>query len=231
MRLIVWILEPDAAMAATLASAWDSIVGDAVTLQVFSSLPNLSDRSDSELPDLLMAEIEPNCVEVTDLLLRLRCFTSTDFLPVTRDRSPSSFTRAQQLGAIDYILKPFTTRRLRRSLRRYVSLKQGLSAGCALTQGQLDRFFYSGDSRHLSVLSSCSEAELRHCRRVLEALVRFPNRQCSAEDMAQLLTLSRVTARKYLDLLVDAGYVTKLLLHNPSGAGRPRHIYQFKGDF
>ncbi len=228
MRLIVWILESDAAIAAELVAAWGSVAGDDVTLQVFSSLPALPE---ADLPDLLMAEIDQICDEVTELLLGLRCLTSTDFLPVTRDRSPSSFTRAQQLGAIDYILKPFTPRRLRRSLRRYLSLKHGLSAGSALTQGQLDRFFFSGDSRRLPLLSSCSEAELRHCRLVLEALVRFPNRQCSAEDMALKLTLSRVTARKYLDRLVEAGYVNKMLLHNPSGAGRPRHIYQFKGDF
>ena len=228
MRLIVWILESDAAIAAELVAAWGSVAGDDVTLQVFSSLPALPE---ADLPDLLMAEIDKICDEVTELLLGLRCLTSTDFLPVTRDRSPSSFTRAQQLGAIDYILKPFTSRRLRRSLRRYLTLKRGLSAGSALTQGQLDRFFFSGDSRPLPVLSSCSEAELRLCRRVLEALVRFPDRQCSAEDMAQVLVLSRVTARKYLDLLVQAGYVKKMLFHNPSGAGRPRHIYQFKGDY
>ena len=228
MRLIVWILEPDAAVAAELAAAWRSLAGEGLILQVFSSIPDLPD---ADLPDLLMAEIETKCDAVTELLLRLRRLTSTDFLPVTLDRSPSSFTRAQQLGAIDYILKPFTSRRLRRSLRRYLTLKRGLSAGSALTQGQLDRFFFSGDSRPLPVLSSCSEAELRLCRRVLEALVRFPDRQCSAEDMAQVLVLSRVTARKYLDLLVQAGYVKKMLFHNPSGAGRPRHIYQFKGDY
>lgn len=228
MRLIVWILEPDAAVAAELTTAWRSVAGDGVILQVYSSLPALPE---TELPDLLMAEIDKTCDEVTELLLHLRLTTSTDFLPVTRDRSPSSFTRAQQLGAIDYILKPFTSRRLRRSLRRYLTLKRGLSAGSALTQGQLDRFFFSGDSRRLPVLSSCSEAELRHCRRVLEALIRFPDRQCSAEDMAMALTLSRVTARKYLDLLTEAGCVNKMLFHNPSGAGRPRHIYQFKEDF
>ena len=246
MRLIVWILEPDAAVAADLAAAWRSVAGDRVTLRVFTTLPdpsgfssssnlsgfsNSSGLPDADLPDLLMAEIDSICVEVTELLQKLRCFTSTDFLPVTRDRSPSSFTRAQQLGAIDYILKPFTSRRLRRSLRRYLSLKQGLSAGCALTQGQLDHFFFSGDSRYSPALSSFSEVELRHCRRVLEALVRFPKQQCTAEEMATALILSRVTARKYLDRLVQTGCVNKMLLHNPSGAGRPRHIYQFNGDY
>ena len=150
---------------------------------------------------------------------------STDFLPVTSDKSPSSFTRAQQLGAIDYILKPFTARRLRKSLRRYLSLKQSLSAGCLLTQSQLDRFFFSGDSRRLLSLSNCSEVELQHCRQVMEALLAFPNRQCYAEDMAAALSFSRVTARKYLDMLVEAKYVEKIPLRSRTGTGRPRYLY------
>ena len=52
MRLIVWILEPDAAVAAELAAAWISVAGERVTLQVFSSLPA---PPEAELPDLLMA--------------------------------------------------------------------------------------------------------------------------------------------------------------------------------
>jgi len=227
MGLNVWILEPDAAVAAELAAAWRSVAGDRVKLQIFSVLPSLPEAG---LPDLLMAEIASRCDEVTELLLALRQTASTDFLPVTVDTSPSSFTRAQQLGAIDYILKPFSSRRLRKSLRRYLSLKQGLSAGSALTQGQLDRFFFSGDSRRLLPLSSCSEVELRHCRQVMETLLTFPDRQCFAEEMALSLSFSRVTARKYLDLLVEAGYVDKLLLHTRSGAGRPRHLYKLKGD-
>ncbi len=227
MRLNVWILEPDAVIAAELAAAWRSVAGDRVNLQIFSVLPSLPE---AELPDLLMAEITSKCDEVTEFLLTLRQTASTDFLPVTFDTSPSSFTRAQQLGAIDYILKPFSPRRLRKSLRRYLSLKQGLSAGSALTQGQLDRFFFSGDSRRSLPLSSCSEVELEHCRQVMEALLTFPEHQCFAEDMAVALSFSRVTARKYLDMLVTAKYVDKTPLHSRTGTGRPRHLYKLKGD-
>ncbi len=227
MKLNVWILEPDAAIAADLAAAWRSVAGDGIKLQIFSSLPA---KPEADLPDLFMAEIDLQCDEVTNLLLQLRQSASTDFLPVTCDTSPSSFTRAQQLGAIDYILKPFSPRRLRKSLRRYLALKRGLSAGCALTQNQLDRFFFSGDSRRSLSLATCSEVELEHCRQVMEALLEFPDRQCSAADMAATLAFSRVTARKYLDMLVTAKYVDKVSVHSRTGTGRPRHLYQFKGD-
>ena len=227
MKLNVWILEPDAAIAADLAAAWRSIAGNQVSLQIFSSLPA---KPEADLPDLFMAELAFQCDEVTDLLLQLRQTASTDFLPVTYDTSPSSFTRAQQLGAIDYILKPFSPRRLRKSLRRYLALKRGLSAGCALTQNQLDRFFFSGDSRRSLSLAACSEVELEHCRQVMEALLEFPDRQCSAEDMAAASAFSRVTARKYLDMLVTANYVDRLAIRSRTGTGRPRYLYKFKGD-
>ena len=139
MRLNVWILEPDADTAGQLVAAWKHVAGDRVNLQIFSVLPT---SLEADLPDLFMGEFAHCCEEVTELLHRLRPLSGTDFLPVTGDPSPSSFTRAQQLGAIDYILKPFTPRRLRKSLRRYLALKRGLSAGCALTQHQLDRFFF-----------------------------------------------------------------------------------------
>lgn len=227
MRLTVWILESDPATAAELVSTWRSIAGDQVKLQLFSALPT---SLEADLPELFMAEIHTRCEEVTELLTALRRLKSTDFLPVTSDRSPSSFTYAQQFGAIDYILKPFSPRRLRKSLRRYLALKRGLLAGSALTQGQLDRFFFSGDSRKPLLLANCSEVELRHCREVMEALLHVPGRQCMASEMAVLLSFSRVTARKYLNLLAEAGYVEKIAVHTSKGMGRPRYLYKLKGD-
>lgn len=223
MRLIIWIVEPDPATCAQLQSAWQTVAGDLACLHLFSRLPS---ASASAPPDLLMAEIEHQCDKVTHLLLSLRRIKSTDFLPVTRDTSPSSFTRSQQLGAIDYILKPFTTRRLRQSLRRYVSLKQGLSAGCALTQSQLDRFFYSGVRRKQLTSLALSESEAVSCKRLLGYLLSCEDHACTAAAASQALSFSRVTARKYLELLVSLGYVSKVSSHG--GAGRPQYIYQLK---
>lgn len=222
MRLLVWILEPDPAAASQLQTAWQTVAGDQADLRFFSSLPTPSKAA----PDLLMAELHHRCDQVTELLLSLRKQGSTDFLPVTTDTSPSSFTRAQQLGAIDYILKPFTPRRLRQSLRRYLSLKQGLSAGCALTQGQLDLFFFSGSAGKRFPALALPDHELSFCKRILAFLLRCQGRRATALEVSQGLSVSRVTARKYLELLLSAGYVTKLSLRGQTG--RPQYLYQLK---
>ena len=49
MKLNVWILEPDVAIAADLAAAWRSVAGNQVNLRVFSSLPA---KPEADLPDL-----------------------------------------------------------------------------------------------------------------------------------------------------------------------------------
>ena len=64
----------------------------------------------------------------------------------------------------------------------------------------------------------------------MEILLELPGRQGLASDLAQALGFSRVTARKYLDILAEAGYVEKLAVRSPSGSGRPRHLYKLKGD-
>lgn len=223
MTLTVWIAEPHPATAAQLQAAWQEIAGSQVLLRTFSALPPVCT---APAPDLFMAEIQNQCDQVTDLLLTLRQTRSTDFLPVTCDTSASSFTRAQQLGAIDYILKPFTMRRLRQSLRRYLALKQTLSAASALTQTELDRFFFSGDRRKKLMLPALSEAEMVGCKHMLSALLRAPDHCSTALKASQLLGISRVTARKYLELLTAAGYAEKHAIYG--GAGRPHYLYQLR---
>lgn len=226
MRLIVWILEPDPAAAAQLLAAWKSVASDSVDLHLFSVLPQPNRNAP---PDLLMAETLHRCAEVTELLLALRSARSTDFLPVTSDASPSSFTRAQQLGAIDYILKPFTVRRLRQSLRRYLTLKRGLTAGSDLTQSQLDLFFFSGPGRNRLPALALPDSELLLCKKLLAFLARCQEHACTALQAAEALTVSRVTARKYLEILARSGCVQRLSV--PGMAGRPKSVYQLKGDF
>ena len=218
MKLTVWIFEPHRPTALQLHAAWQTVSGNQAFL--FSALPA---PGCTPFPDLFMAELQSHCDEVTQLLLTLRQSASTDFLPVTADTSAATFTRAQQLGAIDYILKPFTMRRLHRSLRRYLALKQGLSADCVLTQTELDRFFYSGERRKLLKPSSLSEAEQIGCQRLLSLLLH--QRRLTVLEASSLLAVSHVTARKYLELIVAAGYAAKQPIYG--AAGRPHYLYLY----
>jgi len=230
MILTVWILEADDADAALLVKAWTAVAGKEVLLTRFTHPAALiRAASEREAPDLLMGEITGGGDKVTDLLLRWRTGSSPDLFPVTSDRSPGAFTRAQQFGAIDYLLKPCPARRLRAGLRRYLSLRLSLEGGHDLTQRQLDRFFYADLSGPGASALRLPREQQEKCLRIVSMLSEPGpmEKGLDAEAIALRMAVSNVTARRYLDLLEEAGYVEKLI--PPTGKkGRPRTLYRLK---
>lgn len=210
-------------IANELEKTWQLIAGNEIHVCSFHARPKLTGAPH---PDLLMAELDGRCDEVTELLEELRQQAGTDFLPVTAGRSPSLFTKAQQYGAVDYILKPFTARRLRQSLRRYLRLKEGLTAGLALTQKQLDSFFYAHEEQSEKIIQGLAPYSRDLCRRLLMQLAEAPAQALTAQQAAEKVLISRVTARKYMDLLVKMGYVQRNV--KQIGRGRPQNIYELR---
>ena len=223
MKLTVWIWEPDQAVVDELKRTWNLIAGSEICVCSFRARPK---KTDAPHPDLLMAELSGRCDEVTELLEELRQQAGTDFLPVTTGREPSLFTKAQQYGAIDYILKPFHTRRLRQSLRRYLRLKEGITAGCALTQKQLDGFFYFQESQAAQTAQTLPPYSREICRRLLALLTEEKEQKLTAQEAAEKALISRVTARKYMEILVKIGYVKRSI--QKMGRGRPQNIYELR---
>ena len=229
MMLTVWILEENDTDAALLSKAWAAVAGKEVRITRFRSAAELIRAANRmEAPDLLMGEIEDRCDKVTDLLLKWRTGKSPDLFPVTSDRSPSAFTRAQQFGAIDYLLKPCPMKRLRAGLRRYLSLRLSLEGGQDLTQRQLDRVFYSGMPAAPALSLRLPREQQEKCLAIASMLAENRREEgLDAENVALRMGVSNVTARRYLGLLEEAGYVEKFI--PPTGKkGRPRTLYRLK---
>ena len=230
MILTVWILEENDADADALIRAWNAVGGKEVRLLRFSdSSALIKAAAEREAPDLLMGEISLCGDKVTELLLKWRERKSPDLFPVTSDRSPAAFTKAQQLGAIDYLLKPCPIRRLRSGLRRYLSLRLSLEGGHDLTQHLLDRFFFSGASSPARKTLRLPKEQEEKCLRIVSILSEpgLAAGGLDAEAIAMRLAVSNVTARRYLDLLEEAGYIEKQI--PPTGKkGRPRTLYRLK---
>lgn len=223
MKLTVWIWEPNQVVVDELKRTWSLIAGNEVCVCSFRARP---EKTDAPHPDLLMAELSGRCDEVTELLGELRQQAGTDFLPITAAREPSLFTKAQQYGAIDYILKPFSARRLRQSLRRYLRLKEGITAGCALTQKQLDSFFYFHENQTSQIAETLPPYSRELCRRLLTLLAEEKEQKLTAQGAAEKALISRVTARKYMEILVKMGYVKRSI--QKMGRGRPQNIYELR---
>ena len=147
-----------------------------------------------------------------------------DVIAVTSARDVAVVRAAVASGVVQYLLKPFTSAALRDKLERYADYRRSVSApGEEAAQADVDRALGllrgSGEAALPKGLSSgTSDAVVR--------AVREADRPLSASDVAEALGISRVTARRYLEHLVDVGSAERAARYG--GAGRPEHLYAWR---
>ncbi|KIF04404.1 chemotaxis protein CheY [Streptomyces sp. RSD-27] len=157
-----------------------------------------------------------------DLVRRLRePGRHTDVIMVTAARDLATVQAAMRLGALQYLVKPFTFAGLRAKLEAYAGLRRSLSGGGEAEQAEVDRIFgalaTAGTPNDLPKGHSPTTADL--VRRVL----RTAEGPLSTQQIADRAGISRQTAQRYLKLLDRAGRVSLALRYGETG--RPEHRY------
>lgn len=157
-----------------------------------------------------------------DLVRRLRQRgQGTDVIMVTAARDLATVQAAMRLGALQYLVKPFTFAGLRSRLEAYGALRRTLETGGEAEQDEVDRIFgalaAAGSPNELPKGHSPTTADL--VRRVL----RSADGPLSTQQIADRAGISRQTAQRYLKLLDRAGRVTLALRYGETG--RPEHRY------
>ncbi|MFJ9647519.1 DUF7342 family protein [Streptomyces sp. NPDC004244] len=159
-----------------------------------------------------------------DLVRRLRQLGHrTDVIMVTAARDLATVQAAMRLGALQYLVKPFTFAGLRARLEAYGALRRTLETGGEAEQAEVDRLFgalaAAGSPNELPKGHSPTTAEL--VRRVL----RSAEGPLSTQQIADRAGISRQTAQRYLKLLDRTGRVTLALRYGETG--RPEHRYSW----
>jgi response regulator of citrate/malate metabolism len=149
----------------------------------------------------------------------------TDVLAVTSARDLDLVRAAVSLGVVQYVLKPFTFALFREKLESYAAYRAELerAEGGDAVQQDVDRLFAALRRPSVEGLPKGLSAETYE--RVLDHL-RRTGEDVSASDLAAAVGASRVTARRYLEHLVDQGLVDKTLRYG--GAGRPEQLYRWR---
>ncbi len=148
-----------------------------------------------------------------------------DVIAVTSARELDTVRSAISSGVVQYLLKPFAFATLRERLERYAAYCESVTgrstAGVSTAVGQREVDALLGTLR---APASAGPAGLLS-QSVLAATTFLADAgELSAPQLAQSMGTSRVTARRYLEHLVEIGSATRE--HRYGGAGRPVVVYR-----
>jgi response regulator of citrate/malate metabolism len=173
--------------------------------------------------DLVLLDMNLPDTHGLQLCRALRAAGSTvDVIAITAVRDAAVVRTAVSLGIVQYLIKPFTFATFADRLGAYRSFRESLAAGQGqVTQSDVDSGFATLRRAPAPTLAKgLASATLEQ---VVAALRRGGSP--SAGEVADVAGVSRVTARRYLEHLVDTGAVTREPRYGTPG--RPEHGYRW----
>lgn len=173
--------------------------------------------------DLVLLDIGMPDLDGLEVLERLRTAPAAPaVLMVTAVADRDSVERAVRNGVDDYLVKPFPVEELRRRVERVRDAVEARRAAQPLSQEQIDRML-RGDAP-AQPESALPKGFAAPTLDLVRAALAQSSTAVGAVEIADLAGLSRVSARRYLDLLVERGQARLDLEYGT--AGRPRHRYR-----
>lgn len=147
---------------------------------------------------------------------------SVDVIAITAARDIETIHQVLQQGIFDYIIKPFTFDRIKKSLGNYRLYRLTLDEKKTLSQNELDQLLTKngGEEKQAKILPKGLNVN------TLAKIIHFISNEkkfVSAEEVAEQIGIARVTARRYLDYLEKEGKVKIQIQYG--GVGRPVNRY------
>jgi len=181
----------------------------------------------AEKPDLVLLDLylpDENGLELFARLQRLPRGAKTDVFIITAARDSQNVREALQLGAVHYIVKPFTHRQLADRLLTYRAARERLNEGKEVSQEDVDRV--SALLRGARITSTSIEESKNPTTDSIMKFIRSNDSLVSANDISESLGLSRATAQRYLANLVENEVLELELQYGTTG--RPIHRYRVR---
>lgn len=146
---------------------------------------------------------------------------SCDFIMTTAERETTTVQKAIQLGVTDYLVKPLRISRVHQALDDYKHYTAKLARTATVDQGDIDDILGKSAIKSLRQTPKGIDATTLAS---LKTLLKQPQlAEFSADEIGELMNVSRITARRYLEFLESEG-VVRLALNYKTG-GRPRRLY------
>ncbi|MYW67691.1 response regulator [Streptomyces sp. SID8379] len=218
-RIRVLVVEDDPVAADAHALYVDRVPGFATVARAHSAAE--ARRALDRMPvDLILLDLHLPDGHGLALARTLRAAGhQADVIAVTSARDLTVVREGVSLGVVQYVLKPFTFATLRDRLARYAEYRT--SSGEAAGQDEVDRALANLRSPAPAALPKGLSAPT--LERVTHTLREAAPEGVTAASAAETVGISRITARRYLEHLVDAGRAARSPQYGQ--VGRPELIY------
>ena len=166
-----------------------------------------------------LAGVVANGQEALDFLEKNLVSLRVDVIMVTAARNSCDIQAALRQGAVDYVIKPFEFQRLESALLSYRERFLLLSVNDPLDQSMIDRRIFTQKPSKPTMPKGLENETLSRIRETIQS-------QCapfSVQDLAPQVNLSRISLKKYLDFLLEEGFLKATLTYR--GTGRPVLLY------
>lgn len=174
--------------------------------------------------DLILLDIhlpDGNGLELLNELRRSEI--KSDVMLLTAAKEVETLEKAMQLGACDFLVKPLMLTRLDQALARFESRQQCLSDANEVTQSMVDTLFGSKEQPKAPVRLPKGVDQLT-LKKIMDAFNEHKNTPFTAQQMGDLVGVSRSTARRYLEYLLEAEQVSADQSYG--SIGRPERCYK-----
>ena len=176
-------------------------------------------------PDLLLLDLYLPDRFGLDLLADLRTLPHPcDAIVITAAKEADAVRAAVRLGVADYLLKPFGFPDLEERLLRYAAQRRLLDRTEVHGQDDVDKVFVRAASSGAGALALPKGMSAETARLVENALTGAEG-ALSATEVAELVGVSRVSARRYLEHFVTMGQADVRLRYGTTG--RPERRYRW----
>jgi response regulator of citrate/malate metabolism len=174
--------------------------------------------------DLVLLDMNLPDLHGLDVARRVRGRGNTvDIIAITAIRDLNVVRTAISAGVTQYLIKPFGFAAFSEKLENYRNFRLNLrTAGSSASQESIDNAFAALRSVGPAPLPKGLISETLGS--ITETL-RTASAALSATEVSELLDLSRVTARRYLEHLAETKAVTKAPRHGTRG--RPEYEYSW----
>lgn len=178
---------------------------------------------ESNTVDLLILDVYMPRMNGLETLRRIRerKFEAAVIM-VTAANDAATLKEALNLGAVDYLVKPFSSERLLLALNRFAAQTAALKGNRSLSQQNIDHIMES--TRYPGTEELPKGIQEKTLSMILNALDSAEGLWLSGDDIAERLSLSSVTVRRYMNYLVQTGGIESDI--NYETGGRPCMMYR-----